>query len=133
MTKPLAVAKNLMAGAFHVIMCYRNANNQAGRYKMQKDNKHLPIDLRRTTIYNSNTIETQTLDNTAISASRVLDDIVYNQSQETHSMRLRQQDPETKLWSLCEIDSFISGNGARTSVWVRWIEYDVAYETPATV
>ena len=93
----------------------------------------MPIDLRRTTIYNSNTIETQTLDNTAISASRVLDDIVYNQSQETHSMRLRQQDPETKLWSLCEIDSFISSNGARTSVWVRWIEYDVAYETPATV
>ena len=90
-------------------------------------------DMRRTVIYNSNTIETQTIDNTVISARKVIDDIVYSQSQETHSIRLRQQDPETKLWSLCEINSFISGGGARTSVWLRWIEYDVAYEVPATV
>ena len=52
---------------------------------------------------------------------------------EPHSIRLRQQDPETKLWSLCEVNSFISGGGARTSVWLRWIEYDVSYEVPATV
>ena len=38
-------------------------------------------DMRRTTIYNSNTIETQTIYNTAISACRVIDDIVYSQLQ----------------------------------------------------
>ena len=31
---------------------------------------------------------------------------------ETHRINIRQQDPTTKLWSLCEISSFISNGGA---------------------
>lgn len=46
-------------------------------------------------------------------------------------MLLRQQDPASRLWSLCEIRSFLSAAGARCSVWVQWHEYDVAYEVPA--
>ena len=89
--------------------------------------------MRRTTIYNSGSVESQTFDNTTVSGRIVLDDIVYSQSQETHSMKIRQQNPDTKLWSLCEIHSFISNGGARTSVWVQWREYDVTYEEPTTV
>lgn len=47
------------------------------------------IDMRRTSIYNASTIETQTLDNTTVSSRTVIDEIVYNKSQETHSIKLR--------------------------------------------
>lgn len=89
--------------------------------------------MRRTTIYNSGTAEAQTFDSTTVSGRTVLDEIVYSQSQETHNIRIRQQDPETKLWSLCEVNSFISAGGARTSVKVQWNEYDVSYEAPTSV
>ena len=87
-------------------------------------------DIRRTSIYNASTIETLTMNNTAVSGRTVLDEIVYTLSQETHSMLIRQQDPTTKLWSLCEVHSFLSAGGARVSVWVQWTEYDVSYEVP---
>ena len=89
-------------------------------------------DIRRTTIYNNGTSEVQTFDSTTISARTVLDDTVYSKSQETHSIKIRQQDPTTKLWSLCQVNSYISAGGARTSVRVQWSEYDVAYEVPET-
>lgn len=59
-------------------------------------------------------------------------DTGYSKSQETHSIKVRQQDPTTKLWSLCEVNSYISAGGARTSVRVQWSEYDVSYEVPET-
>ena len=90
------------------------------------------MNMRRKNIYNSVTSEAQTFDNTIISGRTVLDDLVYSQSQETHSIKIRQQDPTAKLWSLCEVNPFISNGGARTSVRVQWSEYDVSYEVPAT-
>ena len=69
------------------------------------------VDLRRTTIYDGSTIETQTLNGSSISASIAIDGTVYTNSQETHNMRIRQQDPVTKLWSMCEINSFLSADG----------------------
>lgn len=86
--------------------------------------------MRRITIYNNTSIESQTFNNTIVSARTVLDDLMYSQSQESHSIKIRQQDPVTKLWSLCEIRSFISNGGARTSVWVQWSEVNVSYEAP---
>lgn len=78
----------------------------------------------------STSIESQTYNNTTVSTRTVLDDLVYNLSQESHSMKIRQQNPETKLWSLCEIHSFISNGAARTSIWIQWSEIDVSYEAP---
>ena len=86
--------------------------------------------MRRTSIYNAGTIETQTLNGGTVANRTVLDEIVYAQSQETHSIQLRQQDPVTKLWSLCEIRPFLSADGARCSVRIQWSEYDVTYEVP---
>lgn len=88
------------------------------------------VDVRRTSIYNGSTVETLTLNGSTVSGRTVLDDIVYTNSQESHTMVLRQQDPTTKLWSLCEIHFFLSGGGARVSVRIQWNEYDVAYEVP---
>lgn len=82
--------------------------------------------------YNAASIESQTYNNTLVSTRTVLDDLVYTLSQESHSMKIRQQDPETKLWSLCEIRSFLSNGGARSSIWILWSEIDVSYEAPTT-
>ena len=81
-------------------------------------------------IYDGSTIETQTLNGSSISASIAIDGTVYTNSQETHNMRIRQQDPVTKLWSMCEINSFLSAGGARCSIRIQWSEYDVAYAAP---
>lgn len=46
------------------------------------------------------------------------------------ALRIRQQDPVTKLWSMCEINSFLSAGGARCSIRIQWSEYDVANAAP---
>lgn len=117
-----------------LILTYQNTTTTSLRISIAPKSTDAPVltDLRRITIYNTSTIESQTLNNTTISARTVLDDIVYSQSQESHNMMIRQQDPATKLWSMCEIHSFISNGGARTSIWIQWSEVDVSYEAPTT-
>ena len=45
-------------------------------------------------------------------------------------MKIRQQDPATNLWSLCEVQSFLSARGARSSVHIQWVEDNVTYDVP---
>ncbi|WP_394524610.1 hypothetical protein [Lacrimispora sp. JR3] len=82
------------------------------------------IDLKRSSQYDG-TIDASTLNNYTLSSIQSLDSIVYNSSREMHRVWLRQQDPDTSLWSLYEIDTFSSASGARTTVWVYLIESDV--------
>ena len=97
-------------------------------------NASVPVltDIRRTSIYDSAAVESQTFNNTNVSTKLVLDDTVYSQSQETHWMRIRQQDPDTRLWSLCEVKTFASQNGSRTSIWVVWIYTGASFTKPQT-
>ena len=37
----------------------------------------------------------------------------------------------SKLWSLCEIRTFLPNGGSRSSIWVQWSEVDVSYEVPS--
>ena len=115
-----------------LILTYQRASASALRISIAPKNTAAPVlvDLRRTTIYDGSTIETQTLNGSSISASIAIDGTVYTNSQETHNMRIRQQDPVTKLWSMCEINSFLSAGGARCSIRIQWSEYDVAYAAP---
>lgn len=115
-----------------LILTYQRASASALRISIAPKNTAAPVlvDLRRTTIYDGSTIETQTFNGSSISASIVIDGTVYTNSQETHNMRIRQQDPVTKLWSMCEINSFLSAGGARCSIRIQWSEYDVAYAAP---
>ncbi len=117
-----------------LVLTYQCTSASALRISIAPKDTAVPVvvDVRRTSIYNGSTIETQTLNGSTISARTVLDEIVYSNSQETHSMKLSQQDPATKLWSLCEVSSFISAAGARTSIRIQWSEYDVSYEAPVT-
>lgn len=118
-----------------LVLTYQTTSSSALRISIAPKDTAVPIlaDIRRTTVYNSGTAEAQSFDNTTVSARIVLDEIVYSKSQETHNIKIRQQDPTTKLWSLCIVNSFISDSGARTSVSVKWNEYDIEYSVPSTV
>lgn len=117
-----------------LILTYQNTSSSSIRISVAAKDTAAPVltDIRRITIFNASSIESQTFNNTAVSTRIVLDDLVYSQSQESHSMKIRQQDPVTKLWSLCEIRSFLSNGGARTSIWIQWSEINVSYEVPST-
>ena len=114
-----------------LILTYQRASASALRISIAPKNTAAPVlvDLRRTTIYDGSTIETQTLNGSSISASIAIDGTMYTNSQETHNMCIRQQDPVTKLW-MCEINSFLSAGGARCSIRIQWSEYDVVYAAP---
>ena len=116
----------------NLILTYENTSTTSLRITIAAKDTAVPVltDMRRTSIFNTSSVETQTYNNTSVSNRTVLDEIVYSLSQETHVMVIRQQDPTTKLWSLCEIHSFISNGGARTSIWIQWSEIDVSYAAP---
>ncbi len=116
----------------NLTLTIQNTSTSAVRMSIRPKNASVPIlaDIRRASIYGTGAVEAQTVDNTQITGQLVIDDIVYSQSQEEHSMKIRQQDPAPKLWSLCEVRSFISNGGARTSVWIRWIEWETSYAAP---
>ena len=115
-------------GKLVLTMAYADASSI--RINIQAANAATPVlaDIRRSSIYNGASIESQTNNNTTVGGSLSLDSIVYSQSQETHWMRIRQQDPDTKLWSMCEVITFASASGARTSVSVKWLYTGVSYQ-----
>ncbi len=117
-----------------LILTYQQISTTALRITIAAKDTSAPVltDIRRITIFNSSSVESLTLNNTTISTRTVLDDLMYTQSQESHCLTIRQQNPIIKLWSLCEIHSFSSNGGARTSVWVQWNEVDVSYEVPTS-
>lgn len=115
-----------------LVLTYQRSSASALRISIAPKDAAAPVlvDIRRTTIYDGSTIETQAMNSATVSASVALDGTVYTNSQETHNMRIRQQDPATKLWSMCEINSFLSAAGARCSIRIQWSEYDVTYGPP---
>ena len=127
-----AVGSALVIPLKDLELSYQTTSATALRITMAPRDAAAPVlvDLRRTSIYNGSTVETTTLNGSTVSGRTVVDEIVYTNSQETHQMVLRQQDPASKLCSLCEIRSFLSAAGARCSVRVQWTEYDVAYQAP---
>ncbi len=127
-----AVNSVLSVPILNLVLTYQTTSTAALRIALAPKNTEVQIlaDIRRTSIYNTGAVEAQTFDSTTVSARIVLDETVYNQSQETHVIRIRQQDPATKLWSLCVINSYISARGARTSVKVSFDEYEVSYAVP---
>ena len=128
-----AVGSALVIPLKDLELSYQTTSATALRITMAPRDAAAPVlvDLRRTSIYNGSTVETSTLNGTSVSSRTVVDEIVYTNSQETHQMVLRQQDPVSKLWSLCEIRSFLSAGGARGSLRIQWSEYDVRYAPPA--
>ena len=79
----------------NLVLTYQRSSASALRISIAPKDAAAPVlvDIRRTTIYDGSTIETQTMNNTTVSSSVALDGTVYTNSQETHNMRIRQQDP----------------------------------------
>lgn len=69
-----------------LILTYQRASASALRISIAPKNTAAPVlvDLRRTTIYDGNTIETQTLNGSSISASIAIDGTVYTNAQHAH-------------------------------------------------
>ncbi len=103
----------------NLIYTVEYASSSAIRLSIKAANAATPVlaDIRRTSIYDGAAIESQTLNNTQITTRVVLDDTVYSQSQEMHWIRIRQQDPATKLWSMCEVKTFASQGGTNFCVY----------------
>ncbi|WP_281389182.1 collagen-like protein [Solibaculum mannosilyticum] len=115
-----------------LILTFRYASATSIRISIRPADAAKPVlaDIRRTSIYDGAAIESQTNNNTMISTSLVLDDTVYSQSQEMHWMRIRQQNPNNQLWSMCEVRTFASQGGARTSICVEWLYIGATFRTP---
>ena len=88
----------------NLILTYQQISTTALRITIAAKDTNAPVltDIRRITIFNTSSIESPTLNNTTISTRTVLDDLMYTQSQESHCHTIRQQNPITKLWSLCD-------------------------------
>lgn len=91
--------------------------------------KPVLADIRRTGIYDSSA-RSQTNDSATITDSVVLDDILYSMSQEIQWMVIRQQNPDSGLWSMCRVNTFASASGARTSISVKWLYVNATFDTP---
>lgn len=85
------------------------------------------IDLKRANQYDIVGVDGTSFDNYQLSSPQSLDLVLFSKSREMGRIWLRQQDPVTQLWTLHEIDTFVSASGARTTVWVYLIEQDVAF------
>lgn len=116
-----------------LVLVADNVSTSAIRLSIRPLDASIPIlaDIRRTSIYDGGAVESQTYNNTLISGRTSLDDLVYSLSQEMHWMRIRQQDPNTNLWSMCEIRTFASAGGARTSICINWIYTGVTFQVPS--
>lgn len=116
-----------------LILNVQNGSSSSIRLSLRAANTAAPVlvDLRRTTIYDGSTIESQTWNSVPFSTSQIIDDVLYDNSQETHWMRLRQQDPATSLWSMCQITTFASAAGARVSVIIDWYYTGVTFAAPS--
>ena len=116
-----------------LILNVQNGSSSSIRLSLRAANTAAPVlvDLRRTTIYDGSTIESQTWNSVPFSTSQIIDDVLYDNSQETHWMRLRQQDPATSLWSMCQITTFASAAGARVSIIVDWYYTGATFTVPA--
>ena len=115
-----------------LILTVEYASSTAVRLSVRAADAAAPVtaDIRRTSIYNGSSIEAQTNDGVKVTGKLVLDDTIYSQSQEMHWTRIRQQNPTSDSWSFCEICTFASGGGARTSVCVQWFYTDVTFQKP---
>ena len=117
----------------NLVLTYQNVSTSALRIGIQALSTSVPVlaDIRRASIYNSGAVEAQSNNNATITTRLVLDDIVYSNSEETHWMRIRQRDPDSQLWSMCEVRTFASQGGARTAICVEWLYMQASFVAPS--
>lgn len=110
----------------NVIYSIQYASTTASRLYIRPAGTALRVDVKRATQYDT-AAEGEQWDNYNLTGSLSLDGIIYNRSNESHKTRIRQQNPVTGLWSLCDVDMFDSANGGRVTLTVTWYEVNVDF------
>ncbi|MDR2202133.1 MAG: hypothetical protein LBP26_05155 [Clostridiales bacterium] len=78
-------------------------------------------DVKKFAQFNAAGVESVSYDATVFNLNWVkIDSISYNRSNEYHVTRIRQQDPRTKQWMLCDVHLFSSDGANRVNAWVEW-------------
>lgn len=88
------------------------------------------VDMKRVAQYDGASVESTWYDSLTLNISTQFDSTVYGGSREEHHMRIRQKNPTTGNWDMCEVTTFISGPLSRVDVFVKWIGKDIAYVAP---
>jgi len=82
------------------------------------------VEIKRSGFYDASAHgETYIRTLTAASPEVQIDDEIYRNSNEMHFTWIRQKD-QSELWSLCEVNLYISNGGHRIDIWVNWIYKD---------
>lgn len=114
-----------------LILTYQRASASALRISIVPKNTAAPVlvDLRRTTIYDGSTIETQTLNGSSISASIAIDGTCTQTRRRRTTCASASRIP-SRSSGRCVRSILPSAGGARCSIRIQWSEYDVAYAAP---
>lgn len=103
------------------------ATNGNLRLSLSSVDVDILADIKRVGQYEGG-IEYNTLDNRTFTPAFVsIDDTIYSNSLEMNIVRIRQQDPQTNQWSICDVRLFASAQSKRVDVFVDWIDKDIEY------
>lgn len=95
---------------------------------IRSSGKSFLVDVKRTSQYDLTGVEGSTFNSLTLNTTnQSLDAVIYTNSNEMHRTWIRQQDPDTNLWSLHEVNLFPSSNGNRIDIWVYKIYEDISY------
>lgn len=99
------------------------------RLRAAEEEASIVVDIKKFAQYNATASDSGTNDNYTLTSNFLtIDSNSYYSSNEYHVTRIRQQDPETNLWSLCDVHLFASSGGARVDVWVEWKGEGLSYD-----
>jgi len=87
--------------------------------------KPVLIDLKRFGVFDATTAQSFIQNNYTLSGNLTVDDTIHTNSNDWQITWLRQRNPVTLKWSLCEYSVFASQNGSRVSLWVRWVYKEI--------
>jgi len=85
-------------------------------------------DVKSLSQYDGSGLNSTSFDNTTFTTTpTALDATIYKNSNEYLDTRIRQQDPTTGLWSIYEVATLVSDNGARVNTWVTPIATGLSF------
>jgi hypothetical protein len=102
----------------NLIYTVNNANNGAVSVQLSAASGTVLADVKKNAQFDAAGMDSASWDNTTFTTTPVtIDAQVFGRSNEYHITRIRQQDPATGLWNICDVNLFVSASGGRTNVW----------------
>lgn len=114
--------------ALAIVMQYHSPDAVSLTLEVSDPFVSIKTDIHKICFFDHGALKSQSISRKLEKDKIVYEDILSNHSQEIHWIRVRQQNPLTQLWSMCEIRVFASDHGRRTSVCVEWFYVDIFFE-----